>query len=486
MDIRILNESLDIIQQNKNKPILVYFDPDVDGLFAGLFICKWLQDTGLKFSYYVNPKRKHGFTLPLASIQGYLIIAVDFAITREEMQTLVDNDVDIVSIDHHDVESNLIEVRSETARGIVLNNQYPFEPEEDKYLSGAGVVYEVLCRWFPQFECIENRALVGVTLLSDARVIEGDKARKYLKSAFNLNIEDGTYLEYLVKNTIEYDFGFGCPRMDRNYIDFTFSPRLNSLFRFGKEAEVLNFILGIDSNLPNLRKQQSKVVEEMKKIMYKVDYSDLTVCCVVEEEFIIPDVDITSFIGLLCSNVKGTGKSTLAFVLDKGVVTRASFRGQFDDIDYKGALRSIGIDAQGHDNAFGIQDFKYTDDTWIKINTVISKIDKGHKSTIKIKEVSNLQFFLTQHGYKTAENNNYCRDLYKTYIKYTGKSVTVSRYKKATLKEDGSVDKKAYIEYIIDGNRVKSFDENLTPQNGFILLTLEKGYVQLYLRETIK
>ena len=484
MEAEILNESLNIIKQNKNKPILVYFDPDVDGLFAGLFVCRWLQSLDLKFSYFVNTKRKHGFTIPAEALKGYLVIAVDFAITREEMQNLVDNDINIVSIDHHGVEDNLIKVSSNTARGIVLNNQYPFEPEDDRYLSGAGVVYEVICKWCPQFECAEHRALVGITLLSDARVIEGDKARKYLRSAFNMDIQEGTYLEYLIKNTIEYDFGFGCPKMDRNYIDYTFSPRINRLFRFGKEAEVLKFILGIDSNLPNLRKKQSEVVEEMKKIMYKVEYSDLIVCCVVAQEFAIPNVDVTNFIGLLCSNVKGTGRSTLAFVLDNGVVTRASFRGRYDDVDYKGALRSIGIDAEGHDNAFGIKNFRYTDDTWNEINTVINKIDKGHKSTIKVKEVSNLQFFLTN-GYKVAENNNYCRDLYKTYLKYVGNNISVGRLKKATFKENGSIDKKAYIEYIVDGNRVKSFDEKLTPQNGFILPTLEKGYVQLYLREVI-
>ena len=82
---------------NSYKDIIVYFDPDVDGMIAGYFACKYLAMNGKKFRWYVNSDRQHDWSLPLEKCKGKDIIAVDFKIPREIIKELVDLGCNIIS-----------------------------------------------------------------------------------------------------------------------------------------------------------------------------------------------------------------------------------------------------------------------------------------------------------------------------------------------------------------------------------------------------
>lgn len=498
-----------IDEQITERPVLVYGDPDVDGLMAMLLMCQFLDSKKVNYSYYINDKRQHGLKLSPSALRGYLVLAVDFDIPENLVQELVDNDVYLVSFDHHDIQDTFVDCTGKTGtRGIIINNQYPFEPADNTYQSGAGVVYEALCEVYPEFKSEEREAIVGITLLSDARPIENPKARKYLKTTYSIDPQKG-YIGYLVESVIEGDYGFGLPRMDRNFIDFTFAPRVNSLLRFGKESEAVDFILGKGISSNNTRTRQADLVSTMRDRASFLELSDLIVVGVNSADF--PDfkgVDLTGFIGLLCSNVKGIGKSVLGFVYDEGKIVRASFRGRYDDVPYRSGLEARGIEAKGHQVAFGILNFEPTVDTWREINTLVKELDAGHQSQVTIIETSNLSFIMLQMGMKVATENCYTRDMYRTYFKYTGNNAKVIRetYKtepfsqedyqkgvvpasktgatcyKYILDADGNKIVK-YIEYLIDGKKVKSFGVRV--EDGLILPVLDKGHVQLYVREAI-
>lgn len=120
----------------KGSSVLVYFDPDVDGLVAGYLACRALSSRGISFSWYINSHREHGFKLPLDRVKGMNIFCVDFLITDSEIKDLVDAGCNILSIDHHDNGENFIEYSSNGKKGIVINNQYLCEEESSRYLSG--------------------------------------------------------------------------------------------------------------------------------------------------------------------------------------------------------------------------------------------------------------------------------------------------------------------------------------------------------------
>ena len=81
--------------------IIVYFDPDVDGMISGYFICKYLNSIGRSYQWYVNSDRKHDWMLNLDKISGKDIIAVDFRITEDKIIDIIKHGCNIVSIDHH-------------------------------------------------------------------------------------------------------------------------------------------------------------------------------------------------------------------------------------------------------------------------------------------------------------------------------------------------------------------------------------------------
>lgn len=476
-----------------------------------LLACQLFDMWGYKYSYYLNSKRHHGFTIQPSTLNGYFVVAVDFDIPKGMMQALVNNNVSVLSLDHHDVQKEFLHCKSSNndSEGIVINNQYPFEPEEDRYLSGAGVVYEAFKTCYPEFESKEREALVGITLLSDLRAIEGAKARKYLKTTYGFNAQSG-YIGYLVQSVIDKDYSFGVPRMDRNFIDYVFSPRVNALLRFGKESEAVDFIFGKGLMSSDLKSRQANLVLAMKQRANILELANVIIIGVNAVNFHdFGNIDVSSFIGLLCSNIKGTGKSVLGFVYENGVVTRASFRGRYDDIHYLSGFRNLDINAQGHPPAFGILDFNPTTELWSEIDDLVGDLDSYHEMTVTYYEVNNLGMFLTQRGMSIATENCYVRDMYRTYIKYIGSNVIeiVHTYKsepfspddymvnrkedfiskgekyKYLLDENGNKITK-YIEYLIDGRKVKSFGVDI--KDGVILPILEKGYIQLYVRNKLE
>ena len=260
---------------------------------AMLLASQLLDSLGYKYSYFVNSDRKHGFNIDYEALRGYFVIAVDFSIPRDIMQQLVDNDIAIVCLDHHAIDDSFIHVygNSTDAEGIVINNQYDFEPDEDTYLSGAGIVYEAFRELYPDFASRDREAIVGITLLSDARPIENAKARKYLKTTYSTDPQTG-YIGYLVSSVIGTDWGFGLPKMDRNFIDFKFSPEVNALLRFGKESEAISFILGGGISCKGLREIQTQLRRDMKQRGSFLELDNLTVVAINSSDFQdYPDIE---------------------------------------------------------------------------------------------------------------------------------------------------------------------------------------------------
>ena len=474
-------------------------------------MCRFADMLGLKYSYYVNDNRYHGFEIPAGKLEGYLVISSDFTILRNEVEVLVKNNIALISTDHHDVEDEFIDIVGETAEGIVINNQYPFEPKEDRYLSGAGVFYEAACEIFPEFKSRELEALVGITLLSDIREIENNKARSYLRKTYAMDTSEG-YINYLVMSVLDSDFAFGVPKLDRNFIDYTLSPCINAMLRANRTDEVVRFVLGYgledNSSAKELQKSLLRDMEERAQIC---EFPNVVFLVCNTVDFLDYNVSLTNYIGYFCSDYKDKHNniSTLGLVVDNGYVIRASFRGRYEDIHYLSGFRHLGIDAHGHPGAFGIQNFFPETQTWYDIDELISQMEENHTQTAKIISSSNLGFIMNRDGTKIATENCYVRDMFRTYIKYTGENYKVLResfVREELTREDyinkvvadeivsgrhykyvrdaNGVPKRKYIEYLVDGKKVKSFGVSL--KDGLILPILERGYIQLYVRNSFK
>ncbi|MGV3076310.1 DHH family phosphoesterase [Clostridium baratii] len=457
----------------KGSNVLVYFDPDVDGLVAGMFACKSLSMRGIPFSWYINSNREHGFSLPIDKVKGMSIFCVDFHMSFEEIKRLVDAGCNVLSIDHHDNKENFIEYSANGKKGIVINNQYDFEEESGRYQSGAGVVFESLLPYFgDEFNTRENRALVGLTLLTDIRNIENINARLYLQELYTHPYKG--YIGYLLDNTLgDVDYSFGVPRLDRNYVDFSFSPIINSCLRFNRQDEVVEFMLGSGLISKKFHTIQKELVANLYENSRVIQFSNLNVVIVDVAKFRGMEYDdmLSNFIGLLASKYLDSKRSAIAYIVDGKKVGRASFRGRVNGLDYLNKLVKY-VDGVGHGPAFGIKNLKPSKKLFTAINEECKLLEEGTDFSVEYVKTGNLSMMANTRAYDMGIDNIYCLSQNRKYILYTGKNVKERR--------NGA----KYKEYSIDGVSVLSFDVNLDPCKDLILPIIERGVLCFYLNKS--
>ena len=458
------------------RDVLVYYDPDVDGCISGILVCKYLAKHGIRYKWFINSHRSHDWSIPTDKIKNTDIIAVDFIITYEKVRELCDVGCNIVSMDHHINREEFIEYHSDKGTsGYVINNQYPFEDEDSRYLSGAGVVYETLIQLDPEFDTIDNRALVGITLLSDIRDIENPLAERYLYDLYSQKYKG--YLKYLIDSTMgDIDYGFGLPRMDRNYVDYKFSPAINSMLRFNRQDEVVNFFLNKGVLDISCRDEQKKLVRDLVKVTKCVEFPHLRVCYFNEENFMEYADVLSSFVGLEASKYLGKGKSVICYMIgitDKGekYVKRASFRGNINGLPYRDVLLDK-FTCLGHASAFGIKNIKPNKKLFMECSDLLQQVEVDSRWERKIIDVVNMSLFVNKSAYEIAEDNMYKLSQNQTYIRYTGSNI---EQKRTGAKYSD------YREFLVNGIPVKCFDKEVDFKTGLIVPILDRGLLTFVL-----
>lgn len=504
----------DILSRSEGT-FFVYGDPDVDGLFSTQFVLLLLKSFNKDYEVFINENRAHGFFYEdIKSLSGRTVIAVDFSITPDKLKLLQENNVKLINIDHHEIlnkEQVTYSCDGTHVDGVVVNNQYCFEPEEHRYLSGAGVVYYAFCALVAGFDTELTRALVGLTLLSDIRPLENPYAREFLKTCYKCR---HPYILRLVELTrAEKDYNFGVPSMERNYIDYTFSPKINALFRLNLGNVALDIIQGKDppfslsdardvqnqvcdyiySNLKNpfdinglLNTAEEGIVQVPKFVdnglggqtkLVSTALDGLTMCFVEDTPITNATYKLSNFIGLTCSHLKGTGNSTVVYVGTADVIVRGSFRGRCDTVNYLQLFRKYGMTCAGHENAFGILNCRLADVDFIGLIKELKQLEAiaiEQEYANRITETSNFAMFTrTQLLKDIALTNIYVRDRYRVYIKYTGTNIVRKTMGKMW-------------EYTIDGVHVKCFDADINPSNGYILPIYDRGILSFYLKNIKK
>lgn len=452
--------------------VVVHFDPDVDGCVAGYLVCRFLRMKGKRFRWFINDNREHGWGIPIRKLNCLDVIAVDFLINKSTLRNIVDSGSNVISIDHHVNSKNIIEYSSRNGKGgIVINNQYDSEEVDSRYLSGAGVVYELLCSLYPEFESAENRALVGLTLLSDVRDIENLYARDYLYELYNYKMKG--YVGYLISNTLGRDFSFGVPRLDRNYVDYKFSPAINSALRFNRGTMVVEFFLGSGELDLDFRNAQKELVRMICEKAHVVDFSHLRVCFFYEKDIVVYKDVLSSFVGLVASKHLDGVHSCICYMISTDnegnpYVKRASFRGNINGLPYLRELDGV-LKGVGHESAFGIKSLVPSKSLFRECNKRVALVERKANYSKKIIELSSLSFFMNDVGRKIAVENMYCLVQNRQYIKYNGKNI---KKKRGNSK---------YTEYMVDGYIVMCFDNSIDFENGLILPIVERGMLSMYL-----
>ena len=315
------------------KKMLVYYDPDPDGIFSGHAVHEFLNRYNKPHEAYINKNRGHGVLFDLEKYKGYFIINVDSGVSWEKLKEIVDSGITIVSIDHHEIEGTpdlsqnnfdlltesekklvkqgLLYYRNEElgSEGIVINNQYGFEKEEHRFKSGCGVVLEVLHLLDPEFFQEEHVAWHGITLLSDSREIENELARDILIKTYSIDIENTKTIKHITDDIGFNRFEIGDNTLDRTYIDFYLSPFINALLRLNRGFETIKWFSGGKLITKDAKEKQKQILAELKDRIVSVELENILLINV--EKYPTDAFEASNFIGLLANRILVEGKTVI-------------------------------------------------------------------------------------------------------------------------------------------------------------------------------
>lgn len=484
----IANKILDrLIETRGRDGVVIYFDPDLDGLISGYFFAEFLRSYRINFKWLVNPNRQHGFLLSDQYVKnnlvGHTILSGDFTVSHATLKTLVNNHhISYLCSDHHENPDGYGEFydSSTNALAVLMNNQFEGEPVEDHFQSGAGVVLDILSHYEPSMWNPLNAALVGMTLLSDVRDIESPRAKIFLRELYKLDFNsEHDFIRYFMREILKNkkSYGFGLPVMDRSFIDYTVAPALNSLFRWGKEKEAVKFILGEGYPNHDFHKDQKDLIALMDKCASVTEMTHLRLVSVSTESLDLrPHIQfVPSFVGVLASR-HSEDKATLCYLEDEdGNVLRASFRGRFGGAEYLSHINDTGVAlCKGHEAACGVSQLTPDPATWDLINEACSLAESNLGPDSKIYRIDSLKI-AWNNGLieRAAQANEYRLSANFIKLEYTGSKA---------VKE---IDKDNYQRWKIDGVQVTSFDQEVTPKNGVLVPTLSKGSAIIYLKPKV-
>lgn len=477
--------------------IVVYYDPDVDGIVAGFSMERYLR----RYYNYVprvaiNNGRGHG-VLELECLRSSdveydrenpntepfpknaTIINVDSGISSSRLKNLVDEGYNVVSLDHHELEYDIegedtneqIKYSNNGHYGLIINNQYSFENPAYHFQSGTGVVLTYIYNVDPSFIDKEMISFNAITLLSDSRDINNDIARNFLEILYSVKEQDAFWL-YKVASKIGFNqYTLGEDILDRTYIDYKFSPYINAAMRLELGYETIQFINHLNIKLGDVKATQEQVMKELQARSMFEEFNNILLIRVpsYEQDW----YNVSNFIGLLANKYLYKGKNVVIFSTHMNETgsydfERGSFRGLYSGINYKGLFNEKGILALGHFGAFGIKNIILKPEFWEDLDSCVGVLqeDKPKKSIVKIsnmkRDLDRIRNIAYENMFKTAET--------RVYIKYKGFHIGVT---KSTPK---------MVTYLVDELMVSVFDVNLDMRadTTYIEPVLDKGSLKLY------
>jgi single-stranded-DNA-specific exonuclease len=370
-----------------NSKIHIIYDVDVDGITSGTEIEDYILkiNPNIIITHSMNENKIHGIVLKnLEEYDFDLLIVPDAGSsdTNQCKELTEIRDVDILILDHHDIEIN-------NPYAIVINckdGQYP-----NNTLSGAGVVYKFIKEYDKKYGyhfADDNLDLVAIGMVSDSMDLR-DYETRYLSIEGLKNIQNNFMKQFIIKNKKEDD------GINFEFIGWKIAPSINAVTRIGTKEErldLINAFLGKNEtkqyqprrkskNDPkpdiviqtlqecmvrestNIKARQDKLVtKSMEELIKIIDSKNLHKNKVI----IVNATDILekSFTGLVANKLTNIYKRPVIVLkqsntIDNEIIYGGSFRSYdlFPIVSFKDILKEIGTFEKlgGHDNAGGFK-----------------------------------------------------------------------------------------------------------------------------------
>lgn len=238
MDVAI---SRIMVAIDNGEKIVVYGDYDVDGITSTAIMTWALELMGADVSYYVPNRFKDGYGPNLAQYQRLagegmqLLITVDNGVSgRDEVAWLMNNGVDVIVTDHHEMPTELPEAVA------VVHPRHPDGAYPFGGLSGAGVAFKVASALLEE-PADEVMDLAALGVVADVMELVDENRAIVAMGLANLKEDPRLGLAALLQAA-----GTNKSDIDSMTIGFTIGPRLNALGRLADATDGVRLLLADD------------------------------------------------------------------------------------------------------------------------------------------------------------------------------------------------------------------------------------------------
>lgn len=379
----------------KGSKIALPVDADLDGYTSASVFVKAMKELNVNIDALIDEGKTHGLTDNIMNdiIGNYDLVIIPDAGSNDikQHQTLLDNEIDFIVLDHHEVKDEVVGKLNTSENGIVINNQLL---DINKNYTGVGMVY-IFLKYVNFLENLnlyidKYLDLVALGAIGDVSNVADKEIRYYVTKGLN-NI-----INPFIKATMERK---GLKEMTGRDASFSIISMVNAVTRVGtieEKYDLFNAIVSdstetttvevrkknkstgkfdkiptemtvhdiIVKKCESIKTKQDKIVKEaMKKVEYIHDNN--VIIGLLDED--VP----SSITGLIAMKINSKDKKTALIGKDYGEYIAGSAR---SDIDFKDILNSSGLFeyAQGHQQAFG---FKFNKSKINNINDLFDNLE---------------------------------------------------------------------------------------------------------------
>ncbi|MFH1847639.1 MAG: single-stranded-DNA-specific exonuclease RecJ [Candidatus Omnitrophota bacterium] len=251
---------------DKNEPILIYGDYDVDGITGVAVLVTFLKRQGAEVSFYVPNRLDEGYGMNMKAVKDIekkkigLLISIDCGITdKEEVEYLMGRGIDVIVIDHHRVQKDLLPGAYAVIDPMQDGCDYPF-----KHLSAVGLAYKFVCA-FRNDRAHENDDFLDLVALGTVADVSPQIGENRILTRYGLKKIADT--DNIGIKALMQVAGVNTKEITTTHVGFMLGPRINASGRIGTPEMALRMLL---SNNREEARELAEVLNEENKYRQKL------------------------------------------------------------------------------------------------------------------------------------------------------------------------------------------------------------------------
>lgn len=262
---------------DSTKKVAIVVDMDMDGFTSSALFVKFMQYINHPIGVLMDEGKTHGLTDNIMDdiIGNYDLVIIPDAGSNDikQHQRLLDNGIDFIVLDHHEVLPESIEYLNTTENGVVVNNQLL---DMNKNYTGVGMVY-IFLKYVNFLENLDldidkHLDLVALGQVADVSNVADKEIRYYVTKGLN-NINN-----LFIKSVMERK---GLQEMTGRDASFSIISMINAVTRIGSledKRELFDALVSesLETTTVEVRKK-NKSTGKFDKIPTELTIHDITV-----------------------------------------------------------------------------------------------------------------------------------------------------------------------------------------------------------------